>query len=42
MGDRVEGELCLDMPATARQQDALFQRAWDAAALCEGLRTLGM
>lgn len=42
MGDRFEGELCLDMPATARQQDALFQRAWDAAALCEGLRTLGM
>lgn len=42
MGDRFEGELCLDMPAPARQQDALFQRAWDAATVCEGFRTLGI
>lgn len=42
MGDRFEGELCLDMPARARQQDALFQRAWDGARDCDGPRTLGI
>lgn len=42
MGERVEGELSLDMPARARQQDALFQRAWDDARDCEALRTLGI
>jgi len=42
MGERGDGGLALDMPAHARQQDALFQRAWDAAGLCEGLRALGI
>lgn len=42
MGERADGELALDMPAHARRQDALFQRAWDAAAVCEGLRTAGI
>lgn len=42
MGERADGALALDMPAQARRQDALFQRAWDGAAVCEGLRTLGI
>ncbi|MCL7713599.1 GNAT family N-acetyltransferase [Stenotrophomonas mori] len=41
-GDALQGELWLQAAARARRQDALFQRGWDNALECEGLRTLGL
>lgn len=42
MAERIDGELSLDAGAQARQQEALFQRAWERSVECPGLRALGL
>ena len=42
IGARVEGELWLDAPARAHQQEALFKRIWERSRDCNGLRVLGV
>lgn len=42
MGERPEGELSLDSPAPAQMHETRFQRMWERAPDCPGLRVLGI
>lgn len=42
IGARAEGELALDSPARAQQQELLFKRIWERSRDCNGLRVLGV
>nr|WP_293706548.1 GNAT family N-acetyltransferase [Stenotrophomonas sp. UBA7606] len=42
IGARAEGELALDSPARAQQQELLFKRTWERSRDCNGLRVLGV
>ncbi|WP_312916698.1 GNAT family N-acetyltransferase [Stenotrophomonas sp.] len=42
IGARAEGELVLDSPARAQQQELLFKRIWERSRDCNGLRVLGV
>ncbi|MGB3393084.1 MAG: GNAT family N-acetyltransferase [Stenotrophomonas sp.] len=42
MGERPQGELSLDAPARAQVHEMQFQRLWERAHDCPGLRTLGI
>jgi predicted GNAT family N-acyltransferase len=42
IGACVEGELALDSPARAQQQELLFKRIWERSRACNGLRVLGV